>query len=234
MREVDNAVRQDQFGDASKKYGIPAAIIVVLGLAALLAYILWDGQREAELERQSEALVSALDNIEAGNLDTGAAVLEPVVAGGDGGVAAVARMLQAGIAIETNKPGQAAQIFSEVAANPDTPPALRDLAQIRAVSVQYDRMKPADIIAQLKPLAVPGNAFFGSAGELVAMAYLEQGKRAEAGALFAQIAKDKTVPEGLRSRTRQMAGLLGVDAIEDVDAVLAESLTEAGPPTPSQ
>ena len=33
--------------------------------------------------------------------------------------------------------------------------------------------------------------------------------------MFAQIAKDKTVPDTLRRRTRQMAGLLGVDAVED-------------------
>ena len=72
----------------------------------------------------------------------------------------------------------------------------------------------------MKPLAVPGNAYFGSAGELVAMAYLEQGEREQAGTLFAAIAKDEDVPQSLRARTRQMAGLLGVDAIEDVDELL--------------
>ena len=72
----------------------------------------------------------------------------------------------------------------------------------------------ADIGATLKPLATPGNAVFASAGELVAHAYLDQGKRAEAGALFAQIAKDENSPESARSRARQMAGVLGVDAIE--------------------
>ena len=81
---------------------------------------------------------------------------------------------------------------------------------------------PADVIARLKPLAVPGKPFFGSAGELVAMAYLDQNKPKEAGAMFASIAKDETVPDGLRSRSRQMAGLYGVDAIEDVDKVLEE------------
>ena len=57
-------------------------------------------------------------------------------------------------------------------------------------------------------------------GLSVAMAYLDQGNTAEAGALFAAIAKDKGTSETLRSRTRQMAGLLGVDAIDDVDTVL--------------
>ena len=52
------------------------------------------------------------------------------------------------------------------------------------------------------------------------MAQLKQGKQQEAGRLFAAIAKDEDVPESIRGRTRQMAGLLGVDAITDVDALL--------------
>ena len=83
------------------------------------------------------------------------------------------------------------------------------------------------MIDRLKPLATPGNPWFGSAGELVAMAYLKQGKQDLAGPLFAAIAKDEDVPQTLRSRTRQMAGLLGYDAVVDVDETLAEMRDEA-------
>ena len=71
------------------------------------------------------------------------------------------------------------------------------------------------MIDRLKPLAVPGNPWFGSAGELVGMAYLKQNNTALAGPLFAAIARDKDAPETLRNRVRQLAGLLGVDAIDD-------------------
>ena len=49
------------------------------------------------------------------------------------------------------------------------------------------------------------------------MAYLKQGREDLAGPLLAEIAKDETVPETLRSRTRQLAGLLGYDAVVEVD-----------------
>ena len=78
------------------------------------------------------------------------------------------------------------------------------------------------MVDRLKPLATPGNPWFGSAGELVAMAYLKQGKKDLAGPLFAAIAKDEDVPQSLRSRTRQLAGLLGYDAVVDVDKTMAE------------
>ena len=93
---------------------------------------------------------------------------------------------------------------------------------MRDVSTNFDTMKPADVVAQLGDLAKPGNPWFGSAGELVAMAHLESGNRAEAGKLFADIAKDEEQPETLRSRARQMAGLLGVDAIVDVEKLLKD------------
>lgn len=234
LREVDEAVRKDQLGSFATNYGKPLIAAIVLGLAAFGGYLFWDGQQEASMEANSEILVSALDQVEAGNLDTGSAALDPLIADGNDGAKSVARMLKAGIALEQGKSKEASELYAAISADDSAPPAMRDIATIREVATNYDTMKPADVIARLKPLAVPGKPFFGSAGELVAMAYLEQGKRSEAGALFASIAKDESVPDGLRSRTRQMAGLLGVDAIEDVDKVL-EGLSgsgDAGVPAP--
>ena len=222
LREVDEAVRQDQLSNFATNYGKPLIAAVVLGLAGFGGYLYWERQQEAAMESDSEALVAALDQIEAGNLGTGSTALDPLIADGNPGAQAAARMLKAGVALEQGKVSEASELFAAVAADENAPPAMRDVANIRAVAATYDTMKPADVIARLKPLAVPGKPFFGSAGELVAMAYLDQNKTKEAGALFASIAKDENVPEGLRPRSRQMAGLYGVEAIEDVDKVLEE------------
>jgi hypothetical protein len=91
------------------------------------------------------------------------------------------------------------------------------------------------VIARLKPLAKPGNPWFGSAGELVAMAYLKEGKKDLAGPLFAAIAKDEDAPKSMRSRARQMAGVLGYDAVVDVDQLLAEErIDKSGPGASTQ
>jgi hypothetical protein len=47
---------------------------------------------------------------------------------------------------------------------------------------------------------------------MTGMALIKQGKKAEAGQLFAAIAKDKQVPDSLRARSVQIASSLGVDA----------------------
>ena len=222
LREIDDAVREDQYLDFARRYGKPIIGVIVAGLVGFAGYLWWDGNREGQLEADSEKLVSALDQIEAGNLDTGSATLDTLINEGNDGAVTMARLLRAGIAMEKNQPAEAAKLYAQVAAADDVPPALRDLATIREIAATYDSRKPDEVVARLKPLAVPGNPYFGSAGEMVAMAYLQQGKRREAGTLFSEIAKDETVPDGLRSRSRQMAGLLGVDAIEDVDKIVQE------------
>lgn len=221
MREVDDAVRQDQYADFAQRYGKPLIGAVVLGLVAFGGYLFWDHRQEAALERESETLVAALDQLQAGNLGSASERLEPLVVQ-EGGAATQAALLKAGIAMEQGRAQDAATIYAQVAADGDVPQLVRDLATVREIAATFDSREAGEVVARLKPMAVPGHAYFGSAGELLAMAYLEQGKRQEAGALFASIAKDETQPDSLRSRARQMAGVLGVDAIEDVDAVLDE------------
>ncbi|ALE15907.1 hypothetical protein AMC99_00597 [Altererythrobacter epoxidivorans] len=230
MREIDDAVRQDEYARLAKTYGRPLLVLLVVGLIAFAGYLFWDSQREGKMEEQSEALVGALDQLDAGNLDSAAQQAAALAANSEGGAWASARLIEAGVAMEQGKNADAVKIFAEVAGNEDAPAALRDLARIREVAANYDNMKPDDVIAKLKPMAVPGNAYFGSAGELVAMAYLEKGDRKQAGTLFGEIAKSDDVPETLQSRARQMAGLLGIDAVEDVDELLEQQGAGTGIP----
>ena len=59
MREVDEAVRQDELSNFMDNYGKPLLAAVVLGLAAFAGYLYWDSQREAAMEKESETLISA-------------------------------------------------------------------------------------------------------------------------------------------------------------------------------
>lgn len=220
MREVDEAVRQGDFEDFMQVWGRKILFGVIAVLVIFGGYLFYQSRQEAALEAQSEQLIGAIDAIGAGNLAEGDKRLADLAAKGTDGAGASATMLRGGIALQQGKADEAAKLFAAVAANDKLPAEMRDLAKVREIAARYDTMDRAQVIAALKPLAVPGKPYFGSAGELLAHAYLDQGKSAEAGALFAQIAKDRDAPETLRARSRQLAGLLGVDAIEDVNDVL--------------
>src|SRR5262249_5892721 len=99
----------------------------------------------------------------------------------------------------------------------------RQLALVRRTAIEFDKLPPAQVIDRLKPLATPGNPWFGSAGEMVALAYLKQGNTKQAAPLFASLARDEDVPPSVRTRAVQMAGSLGVDATQQTARVVKEA-----------
>lgn len=230
MREIDEAVRQDDTLQFFQKYGVALGSAVALIIVGMLGYWWWDSTNEAALEEQSEAIVSALDSIEATDFAGADEKVEGLIDDGSVGARTMARFLQAASALEQGETDKAVELYAGIVADGETPQPLRDLALVREVSANFDKMEPADVIAKLEGLSVPGNPYFGSAGELVAVAHLEAGNREEAGALFSAISQDETVPDTLRNRTRQMAGLLGVDAIVDVNELIEEQSSAAPPP----
>ena len=216
LREVDEALREQEMVDAFKRYGRLVGLAIVVVLVALAGYLWWDNHRKAEAGTRGEQLTMALDQVEAGRFDAARTQLAPLAIAGDAGGAA-ARAIQAGILAEQGKPGEAQKLFAALAADAKAPQAYRDLATVREVALGFDALPADQVVARLKPLAVPGGPWFGSAGELLGAAYMKQNRNDLAGPLFAAIARDKAVPETLRGRARQLAGLLGVDAIDDVN-----------------
>jgi hypothetical protein len=112
----------------------------------------------------------------------------------------------------------AAALMAKVAADTKLDQALRDLALIRQTAFEYDSLKPEAVIARMKPLVDandPVSSWFASAAELSATAHYQLGQYDQAGALYGRIAKLPGVAKSLQSRSVQMAGMLGVDAVAD-------------------
>ena len=228
LREVDDALREEEFLDTLKRHGKTIGAVVFLGLAGLAGWLIWQDRSKDQLGQHAEQFSVALDRIEAGQLDAGMKELEPLTKVGDGSGAA-ARLMQAGIALEQGRAADAARGFAAVAADTSAPQPFRDLATLREVAVKFDQLPPQQVVDRLKPFAAPGNPWFGSAGEMTAMAWLRLGRKDLAGPMFAAVAKDEDAPESLRSRARQMAGLLGVDAIDDVAKAAGTDQDSAAP-----
>lgn len=221
LREVDDALREDQMVRAFRRYGRPIGAAIAAGLLGLAGYLAWDHYAKGQAGETGEKLTIAIDDLEKGRTKEASVALAAVPTDGDGYSAAV-RLLKAGIAQGDGKADDAAKEFAAVAADANAPGPYRDLATIREISANFEKLPPQQVIDRLKPLATPGNPWFGSAGELVGMAYLKQGRADLAGPLFASIAKDKTVPDSLQRRARQLAGLLGVDTVEDPGKAVAD------------
>ncbi len=229
FREVDEALREEELISAFKRYAVAAGAAVGLALLALGGYLWWTNHQADVRAGQAEQIVLALDKLDSGQQDAAFAQLGPVATDGSEGNRAAARILQAGIDTRQGKLAQATQLLGQVAADDRAPKPFRDLANIRSVALGFDKLPPEQVIARLRPLAVPGGPFFGSAGELVGMAYLRQGRRDLAAPLFGAMAHDTQVPDSLRARARQLAGVLGFDAVDDAAQLQAVPEAPAAP-----
>ncbi|MFL6750702.1 MAG: tetratricopeptide repeat protein [Sphingomicrobium sp.] len=212
VREVDENLRRDQLRDAAKSYGKWIIALVILLLAAVGGYLYWQDRQQKQAIEQGEALSAALDKAGAGNVKAAQAELAPLAGSSNDVVRASAELARAALALRQNDRKTAIEIYGRLAADDGLPQAYRDLATVRGTMTEYDSLKPDQVIARLSPLAVQGKPFFGTAGEMVALAMLAKGDRNGAGQLFARIAADRQVPQTIRSRAVQFAGSLGVDA----------------------
>ena len=210
-------MREDQMRAALRKFGVPVGATVLAGLLGLAGYLWYGEHQKSVLGGEGEKFAQALDLVEAGRIQTANDALTPLNKTATAGYQAAIKLTEAGILQEQRKDAQAAVVFASVAAEPGAPQPFRDLATIREVAAKFESLSPQQVIDRLSALAVPGNPWFGSAGELVAIAYLKQGKSNQAGVLLAAISKDKAVPQSLRQRTRQLAGQLGVDAVDTAE-----------------
>ena len=212
LREVDEELRRDQMTSFWTRYGRWLIAAIVLGLAIFAGVLYWRHHKVEQAGVEGERLGAVYDALATNAKAVPKDLPAPAHVDVDG-YRATARFLQADQLLAKDDLKGAAAKFAEVAGDTDLPQPLRDLALIRQTSAEFDTLKP-DVIAQrMKPLAVKGNAWFGSAGELLAAAHLRNNNPGAARDLFSAIARDDQVPATIRQRAVQMAGAMGVDAV---------------------
>ncbi|WP_066780255.1 tetratricopeptide repeat protein [Sphingomonas sp. CCH5-D11] len=213
LREVDEELRKEQAAALWRRWGLAIAALVALGLAIFAGYLYWQHQQREAAGREGEQLQLVWDNLAAGQTEKAAPQVAELTKSDSSGYRAVALFTQADLLLQKNDLKGAAAKFGAIAADQSLAEPFRQLALVRQTMAEYDTIKPDQVVARLRGVAVPENAYFGSAGELVALAYLKQGRRDLAGRLFGQIAQAEQVPPSIRQRAVQMAGVLGVDAV---------------------
>jgi len=211
VREVDENLRRDQLRDFFNAYGNWMIAGVVVFLAASGGFIWWQQHQVTRSGEQVEQLAQVYKDVGNGDTSNASKKLDELAKSGSTGVRASALFARAALALQDNDTKSALGLYRSIAGDDDFPKTYRDAALIRQTAIEFDQLQPQDVIGRLAPLTKAGEPWFGSAGELTALAMLKQGKKQEAGQLFAAIAKDASVPDTIRARAVQVASSLGVD-----------------------
>lgn len=218
MQEVDEAVRKDQLGLIWSRFGRWIIAAVIAAMLALGGWFYWTSRQDAVRGEQAEQLIAALDKFGANQPRGATADLIELQANGGPAYRFAAIIQQANMKAQAGDTKAAAALLTQLAGDQTLDPSLRELALIRQTAIEFDTLKPADVLKRMQPIIDardPVSSWFPSAAELAAVAHYQLGQYAQAGALFGRISKIPDVPKSLLSRTVQMAGMLGVDAVVD-------------------
>jgi len=208
LREVDEELRRDRLVRFWHAYGRWTLAAIVVALLAFAGFLYWTHTSNVAKEAEQVHMQDVVDDLSAGNAAKAKPLLDTLAASSAPGNRGVAKMIQADALLRANDVKRAAAKFAEVAGDDAVGKPIRDLALIRQTSAEYDTLAPQAVIDRLKPLAVKDSAWLGSAGEMVALAYLRLNKPQDARAMFKTIAEADDVPDSIRQRAVQMENVL--------------------------
>jgi hypothetical protein len=213
VREVDDAVRQDVASNFLSRYGKATVGVVIAGLLGYAGW-LWYSNNQAETAGAlGGELMTALDSADANNAAAANSGAAKLARSGNPAYRGAALLLQGNVALAKGDTKAATTAFAKLANDGSAPEDLRQLATIRQTLAELDSLKPDVVITRMQPLlARDGKAedatWGATALELTAIAKMQQGKTAEAQALYSKIANRKDAPPSLKSRASQMASML--------------------------
>ena len=229
LREVDDELRRERMNRFVAQYGWALLAGLVLFLGVIGGWIWWQNRQQQQAADQGDALITALDSLETGNTKAAEPKVAQLVENGSEGYRLSALFTRANMQIQAGNRAAAIATLKGIADDSDAAEPFRQAALVRQTALEFDSLQPQAVVQRLGALARPGGPWFGSAGEMVAVAYLKMGQQQRAGQMFQRIGQDQTVPPTLRTRAVQMAGSLGFNALEEQAAPGAAPAAASAP-----
>ncbi len=207
IREVNEDMQRDRLQRLWSRYGaylIGLVVLIVLATAAGVGYRAWS---ERSLKQQGEAFAAA-DARRGGDPAAAAAAYADVAAAFGGDPAAVARMLEAGSALNANAADAATAALDRAEAS-SADPILSDAAALMAGMNHLEAGDADAAEAALTPLVAADRPFRHSAKEMLALADLARGDTGRAIERLREVANEPSAPPGLRGRAAELLAALG-------------------------
>ena len=208
IREVDEAVRQEQWQKLWRRYGnyvIGAALAVVIGSAAGVGWRTWQhSQRLEEARRYAEAQQLLREQKPAEAASAFAALAED----SSSGYRVLAQLRAAEARAEAGDRAAARAALDRLAGDGDTAPVYRSLGELLAAQQQFAEAEtPAP--SELEPLTESDAPWRYSALELRALAQMQEGDTAAARQTLDDLLADPLTPPDLARRAAELLAFLG-------------------------
>jgi hypothetical protein len=209
IREVDEAVRQEQWLKLWKQYGsylVGAALAVVIGTAAGVGWRGWQESKRLEEARRYAAAQQMLGQDRAAEA---AAAFAALAQDASSGYRVLARLRAAEAQAQAGDQAAATATLEQLAASDDAAPVYRSLGELLAAQREFVNAQPAAVLTDLEPLIGIDDPWRHSALELRALAQMQSGDTAGARQTLDDLLADPLTPPHLGRRAAELLAFLG-------------------------
>ncbi|HAH65984.1 MAG TPA: hypothetical protein DCL72_11045 [Rhizobiales bacterium] len=208
LREVDGAVRQDQYKKLWDNYGVYALAGLLLIVAAVAAYKGWSYWQERQAQEAGAKFSEAL-TLEGGTDDAKAHdLLASLAAQGPEGYRVLARFQLAAAEAKAGDLDKAVADYDALASDAGADQILQGHAALQAAALRLDKADYAEMDRRLKGLIDSNGAWRFSARELLGLSAYRLNDMREAERQFSALIGDEDTPPNLRERADMMLALI--------------------------
>jgi len=208
LREVDEAVRQDQYKKLWDRYGVfalGAAAVIVVGVAGYKGWSYWQEKRAQDAgARFTQALIME-DGADAAKARE---MLTALAEKGPEGYRVLARFQLAAAEAKAGDIDKAVADYDALALDPGVDPILQGHATLQAAALRLDKADYAEMERRLQGLVDSNSAWRFSARELLGLSAYRLNNMREAEKQFSALIGDQGTPPNLRERADMMLALI--------------------------
>lgn len=208
FREVDEAVRHDQFKALWDKYGLlvlAGAFVIVAGVGGYKAWVYWQDQQASNAGAR---FVGGVTLLEDGKTSEAVEVFKSLAGEGPSGYRKLAQFRLAAINAKDGNIDAAIKIYDMLASESGIGAVQQGFAAIQAAALRLDDASFDDMKKRLDALAVTGNPWRHSAREILGLSAFRTGKSKVAERYFNVMLIDRQTPANMRQRAEMMLSLL--------------------------
>jgi hypothetical protein len=208
LREVDEAVRHDQYKALWDKYGVYVLVLAALLVAGVAAYKGWTYWQVRQAQEAGTEFTRALA-LEAGaDPDKSREAFAALAESGPQGYQVLSRFQLAAADVKAGETEKAVAAYDALAVDGDVDPILQDLATLQAAALRLDSADYAEMERRLKGLITSNSAWRFSARELLGLSAFRHDDMRNAENQFSALLTDQGTPPNMRERANVMLALI--------------------------
>lgn len=208
FREVDEAVRQDQYRVLWDRYGLYALVAAALLVVGVAGYKGWSYWQESRAQAAGTEFSNALALQDGGDAAKAREAFAALAEKGPAGYRVLARFQLASGETQAGDKDKAVALYDALATDADTDSILKGLATIQAATLRLDTADYAEMERRLKGLIDQGSPWRYSARELLGLSAYRLNNMSEAEKQFSALLADQGTPSNLRERADMMLAVI--------------------------